>query len=135
MKKFLSVAIFALVVAFSANICAANYYSDNPNYKFIRYDGVSGLEYYLNLRSVDVQEYNPPHYQIAGQFIVVDSYDGSEKKFNRTLRYNHYSKDVFYMDENGNWKISRNKTDQNSDAIAISLANALFSAAYGMDFY
>ena len=65
MKKFLSSAILAFVVAFSANVSAANRYDNDPDYYYVM--SVQGPKTYLYLPSIDVQEYNPPHYQIRGE--------------------------------------------------------------------
>ena len=65
MRKFLSAVLIALVVTFSTN-CSANRYDNDPNWYFFM--SFHCWNCYLYLPSVDVQEYNPPHYQIAGRY-------------------------------------------------------------------
>ena len=142
-KKFVAVMIFSFVAAFSVSICSAYhphdyyegdpYYGD-PNYKYV-WGGNDYTNFYIDLSSIDVQEYNPPHYQIAGTFVSYSGYYhkvGTPKYMVR--RYNWYAKESYHLD-NGTWK--QDKTN-GTDNIAISnrrFADALFRAAYNMDFY
>ena len=137
MKKFLSALIVMLVVTFTANICSAYDYDNDPNY--IRVFMFRG-PIYLHLPSIDVQEYNPPHYQIAGTFVHdYDFVDGrKERWFSVAIRYNWYTKETFSRDKNGYWqKDEIGKPDDrfSADASRRKFADALFRAAYGIDFY
>lgn len=133
MKKFVAVMIFAFVAAFSVNFCSANYYDDSPDYVYITtHQGT----YYLYLPSVDVQEYNPPHYQIAGDIVHVSGFNGKESWWNIVIRYNWYTKETFRLNDSNSWV----KEDITGDNFAASrrkrnIADALFRAAYNMDFY
>ena len=138
MKKFLSAALVALVVTFATNICAANDYDNDPDYVYVMAHG-QGIVY-LYIRSIDVQEYKPPHYQIAGTFVHdYDFVDGrKERWFSVVIRYNWYTKETFSRDKNGYWqKDEIGKPDDRFSAYASHriFADALFRAAYGMDFY
>ena len=131
MKKFLSALVFAVCIL--SGFCSADPYKNNPNYYFVT-AGQMG-NYYLYLPSVDVQEYNPPHYQIAGHFIHYGGMDGKTlRNIYTTLRYNWYTKESFSL-ENGYWE----KDEVNGNYMAAKqtrhFANILFRAAYGMDFY
>ena len=73
MRKLFFIMIFAIIAVFSINICSANYYDDNPDYYFVM--NVQRCKTYLDLNSIDVQEYDPPRYQIKGRFVNVGGID------------------------------------------------------------
>ena len=132
MKKILLV--FAICIL-SVNFCSADPYKNNPNYYFVT-AGQMG-NYYLYLPSVDVQEYNPPHYQIAGHFIHYGGMDGETlTNIYTTLRYNWYTKETFSL-KNGYWVKDEVRDNLDSQPVRQNrkFADALFRAAYGMDFY
>lgn len=142
MKKFLSALVFVIVCGIF-NLCSADvedvfrYYDNHPDYYFVC--RIQGPKTYLYLPSIDVQEYNPPHYQIKGKFLTVGSvesrFDTSLSTWYATIRYNWYTKEAFSY-ENGNWrKMAQGKQGSTPVAADKMLANALFRAAYGMDFY
>jgi len=132
MKKILS-ALVLVIFAGIFNFCSANRYDDSPDYIFVTAGNMGYC--YLYLPSVDVQEYNPPHYKIAGHFIHYGGLDGKTlTNIYKTIRYNWYTKETFQL-ENGSWK----KSDVNGEIQPVrqnrKFADALFRAAYGMDFY
>ena len=139
MKKFLSAALVALIVTFTANICAANDYDNDPDYVYV--GNAPSVKIYLNLRSVDVQEYNPPYYQIEGHFVDVWVRPDRVTSYNVAIRYNWYTKETYRRDEYGNWQKddvggSTNRgTFTRRETLPRKYADALFRAAYGMDFY
>ena len=128
MKKFLSALVFAICIL-SVNFCSADPYENNPNYLYI--GAGNGGMWYFKKSSLDVQEYNPPHYQIAGTFI---HYSQSAVSRYIVKRYNWYTKESFSL-ENGYWE----KDEVNGNYMAAKqtrhFANILFRAAYGMNFY
>ena len=73
MKNFLFAVIIAFFVAFSANTEAyvTDIYDDDPNYIHVL-NNRKGTIIYLDSRTIEVQEYNPPHYQISGRFIFTE---------------------------------------------------------------
>ena len=143
MKKILSALV--LITLFGIfNFCSAywshdyyecdSYYYDE-NYRYV----VGGNDYtnfYLDLSSVNVQEYNPPHYQIAGILVSYSDYYhkvGSSQYV--IIRYNWYNKETFSLNNYRNWQ--KNNVNGN-DSISFTnrrIAYALFRAAYGRDFY
>jgi len=135
MKKILS-ALVLVIFAGIFNFGSADLQDDydrHPDYIFVT-TGQMGV-YYLYLPSVDVQEYNPPHYQISGHFIHYGGLDGKTlTNIYITLRYNWYTKETFQL-KNGYWE----KADVSGDYQPVrqnrQFADALFRAAYGMDFY
>ena len=154
MKNFLSAAIIALIVAFSAN-CSAEYasdiYDDDPSYIYVS-NNRKGTTVYLDSRTVEVQEYNPPHYQISGKFIFAEAsirYSdevGYYPNFSSSvipIRYNWHTKEIFMQNEYGHWNlVDMNKTERKIFHAFLfytghmkDFANALFKVAYGMDFY
>lgn len=137
MKRFLATLILNFFVMM--NFCSAYSYDDDPNY-YLVLDARRGymVKTYLRLDSVKVQEYNPPHYQIAGEFIHVNP-DGSKKDVYLVIRYNYNTKMTFARnDDYGDWKKFTDGTDKDGHTVSYELrafANALFIAAYGMKFY
>ena len=135
MKKFLSVIAFAICIM-SVNFCFANPYDDNSNYIRVRYAPNSFA--YINLNSVKVQEYNPPHYQIAAHYVVVVEGRGGEsnvQEYDITKRYNWDTKETFHLNENGNWQKDDIKGNLAPHARSRAFCDAIFRAAYNMDFY
>ena len=132
MKKILSALICVICLAVF-NFCLANRYDDNPDYIRVRYAPNSFA--YIDLKSVDVQEYNPPYYQIAVNYIVVVERDNSSSRYDIVKRYNWDTKETFHRDEYGNWKKDEIKDNSARSARSRSFCDALFRAAYGMDFY
>ncbi len=134
MKKIFTALTVALIVTFTANLCAANRYDNDPNYVFVT---AAQGSIYLSTRSIDVQEYNPPHYQIAGTFVWTNG--EREDWFSVAIRYNWYTKETFSRDKNGYWQKDE-IANPNDGGLGASgrerkFADALFRAAYGMDFY
>ena len=142
MKKFLSVLVFAICIL-SMNFCSAyyphEYYDGDPyyydtNYRYV-WCGNDYTNFYISLKSIDVQEYNPPHYQIAGTFV---SYSGYYHKVGRSTysvkRYNWYTKESFSL-KNGYWEKDRTGGTDNISISSRRFADALFRAAYRISFY
>ena len=135
MKNFFSATMVVLVIILSANFCAAYDYNYDPDYVYVTtaHQG----SYYFYLPSVNVQEYNPPHYQIAGTFVHVYNIGNGwkERRFAVIKRYNLYTKETFSRDKNGYWRKTEIEPDCTATKVNRSFADALFRAAYGMDFY
>lgn len=133
MKKILSVLLSAICIL-SINLCSANlhdYYENNPDYVYVATGHFSA---YLYLPSVDVQEYNPPHYQIAGLFVGTDGLDRKVERI-EIVRFNWDTKETFHLNKNGYWEKEEVYNDNRQIYYEKKRANALFRAAYGMDFY
>lgn len=138
MKKIFS-ALVLLTLCGIFNFCSAYDYDNDPNY-YLVLDARRGysVKTYLNLNSVKVQEYNPPHYQIAGDFINVDSH-GNKKDIHIIIRYNYNTKITFIRnDDYGAWEKFTDGTNKEGQVISSesrAFANSLFIAAYGIKFY
>lgn len=134
MKKFFS-AFILLTLCGIFNFCSAyTPYDGNPDYIYIGTYGSGGFAYYLYVPSIDVQEYNPPHYQIEGKFLSVFHHgEGSANSYYETIRYNWYMKETFKLNDRGYWE--KENTDGEIGRYNRKRANALFRAAYGMNFY
>lgn len=135
MKKILF-SLTVAIVAFSASVCAAYGYDDDPNYVYIGTYGSGGYSTYLYLPSVDVQIYNPPHYQIAGNFVSI----GGKKTISESwgvlsVRFNWNSKETYSKNIDGHWEKENISKGYGNGGYYKKRANALFRAAYGMDFY
>ena len=132
MKKFLLALVFAICIL-SVNFCSADPYENDPNYVFVA-AGQMGY-YYFYLPSVNVQEYNPPHYQITGHFIHYGGFDGkTTTHLYPIIKYNWYTKKTFHL-EDGYWRKSTVDNESMAARHNRAFADALFRAAYGMDFY
>ena len=129
MKKFLSVLVFAIFIL-SMNFCSAYVYDNDPDYEFVCAGG--GGQSYLYIPSVDVQEYNPPHYQIAGHFVHAGAHT---KNYYVALRYNWYTKETFKLDDYGNWRKQNIGDSSSFSQRERNHADALFRAAYRISFY
>ena len=132
MKKICVVFAFAICIL-SVNFCSATYYDNDSNYIFFGAWGSGGYWHYWYRPSIEIQEYNPPHYQIAATEVVI----GGKKIISETrekisIRYNWYTKETFHL-ENGYW-LKDNIEDLEGEYYK-NRANALFSVAYGMNFY
>jgi len=144
MKKILSALAF-VIFAGIFNFCSADlleYYQNHPDYEV--YGGHQGYYAAVYLPSIHVEKYNPPHYQIGFNAIsiVADVYKNGTKEstkwhYNQSKRYNWYTKETFSL-QNGYWE----KDNVGGDDYYIRmkeerrrLADILFRAAYGMDFY
>ncbi|MBR1646785.1 MAG: hypothetical protein IJ685_08415 [Selenomonadaceae bacterium] len=128
MKKFLEGFTFVLVVTLAAN-CSANSYDDSPYYVFVT--TVQGT-IYLDLRTVNVHDYNPPYYQIAGYFVWVNG--DKERRYEVVINYNWDKKETYHRGD-GYWIKDRIEPENVYSRSNRKMADALFRAAYGMDFY
>ena len=134
MRRFFVMWI-AFLISVSVNICLAYVYDNDSNYVYIGTYGSGGYSTYLYLPSVDVQEYNPPHYQIAGNFITIGGKETiSEDWLIHVVRYNWYTKETYSKNFQG--IVVKEKIIDSGDAgYYRRRADALFRAAYGVDFY
>ena len=165
MKKFcaaLAFVIFAGIFNFcsAAPAVSRKYGSDevrkqhdicksNPNYIVVRDSGsyITDVIYFYS-PSLSVKEYKPPHYKISGYFY--DLYEDGRSiitdKIYYQVRYNWYTKESwhleYYANDSGDllnekdyyWEKDGRGTDGKSE-IQRQMADALFRAAYGMNFY
>ena len=133
MKKIFSICAFAMCI-FSLSFCSANYYDDNPDYALVTFAQGS---IYLYLPSVDVQEYNPPHYQIAGHFVhLINGSEDNVRDIFFSYRYNWDTKETFSMNKKGNFEKDDLKTENSQAGLrGRKMRDSLFRAAYGIDFY
>jgi len=165
MKKILSVLIL-LTVCGIFNFCSASGNAVDRKYGFdevnkqrsvcesdsnytLVYDGgaryITGYAYFYS-PSVEVKEYNPPHYKIAGYFYELSEKNGRHfiaDKIYYQVRYNWDTKETWhleYFNDDGDllnvneyyWK---KDGLNNYEKLNRQFADALFRAAYGMDFY
>lgn len=129
MKKFFG--IIALFLFVTANVACAgwNQYEDDMNYQQVM--GGRGGAMYLNLRSVEVQEHNPPHYQIAGDFVFVGGHisnQGYKKHFHIVVRYNYNTRTTVRV--SGEWAKGKSRSHWDK-----AMENSLFRIAYGRNFF
>ena len=129
MKKFLSFIMFFVMMITLTNICSAHECENSPYYIYVTN---SQGKIYLYLRTVNVHEYNPPHYQIAGDFIWVNG--DKERRFKVVVKYNWDKKETYHRNE-GYWTKDATEYENYGSKRNRQMADALFRAAYGMDFY
>ena len=141
MKKICAALAFAIFTGIF-NFCSADlleHYQNHPDYKV--YGGRQGSYVAVYLPSIHVEEYNPPHYQIGfnGIYItsgVVGVKDKVEWFYNDARRFNWYTKEFFYRDQNsGYWQKAETRNDVMFGKDNRRFADILFRAAYGMNFY
>ena len=135
MKNFIFMAVLT-IAALTFNICSANSYDDNPDYMYVT--TAHGGTHYLNLKTIDVIQYKPPQYQIAGSFVYVSPQaDGTEKVSGRygLLLFDWDTKEIFHKDTYGNWEKSNVEGDTTNAIVNRKFADALFRAAFKMDFF
>ena len=131
MKKFLLSVMILLFVALAGGVCSANPYDDDPNYVYLGTYGSGGYSTYLYLPSVSVQVHNSPHYQIAGDFVSIGGRKVIEEDWESvTVRFNWNSKETYTQNSYGHWE-----RENINESYYRRRADALFRAAYGMDFY
>ena len=136
MKKIIFMAALTIAAALTFNICSANTYDDDPNYIYVV--TANGGTHYLNLRTIDVIKYRPPQYQIAGNFVHVSPQaDGTEQTGSRyvMLLFDWDTKEIFHKDTYGNWEKSNVEGDTTNATVNRKFADALFRAAFKMDFF
>ena len=131
MKRFVLSTMVAFIVAVTSNICAANSFDNDPNYVFVT---TAHGTIYLDLRTVAVQEYSPPYYQIAGTFINTDGTRITNQQ-HVVIRYNTDARETYRRNNSGVWVKDNVNGDTTSPRVNRSFANALFLAAYGRYFY
>lgn len=135
MKKFVVMMIATFILAISLNLCSASikdYYDNDPDY--ILMWAHQGSYSYLYLPSIDVQEYNPPHYQIAYDYISVNIKNEKEVWSRGIKRFNWSTKESFHL-ENGRWVVDNVSGDLAPAIRNRHAADTIFRAAYNMDFY
>lgn len=134
MKKIIFFAMF--IFGLCLNVCSANSYDENPDYVYVVTE--NGGTHYLNLKTIDVIQYRPPQYQIAGYFVHVSpKADGTEKISSRyvCLLFEWDTKEIFHKDNYGNWEKSYTEGDTTNALVNRKFADALFHAAYNMNFF
>lgn len=131
-RLMILVAVIAIMGV--GSVCLANEYDDNPDYQFL-YTAYQGKNY-LQLSSVLVNEYNPPKYQLTGTTVHVSGDNGSVTQGQVVFRYNYDQQKAYSYDRyRHQWlEVNRGKNDMVSER-GVILVNALFHAAYGMEFY
>ncbi|MBR2518888.1 MAG: hypothetical protein IKE46_03765 [Selenomonadaceae bacterium] len=134
MKKFFAVAALILgifVAQISQTEAFYDPYENDANFA-CAFTGHGG-SMYLDLNSVDVQEYDPPHYQIAGRFVFQPSNNASVIESYIEMHFNYRTKESSMRTNGGQWEyLGRVSPD---GTFARGVANALFRAAYRMNFY
>ena len=142
MKKFLLAAVLIVgisVAQVSQTEAFYEPYENDANFAYVYTAGSGNARMYLDLNSVDVQEYDPPHYQIAGTFILQSGNSPHNEIRYTEMRFNYSTKEVSMRHEDGRWYRYGSYVESDySDLISYyvrTMANALFRAAYRMNFY
>ena len=92
----------------------------------------------MDLSSINVHEYDPPHYEIAGIFVgVPDSFYSkySERYGTSVIRYSYNEKKAYSQSINGQWNEIETDRKTQISMRGMAIADALFYAAYGMNFF
>ncbi len=146
---------FLLILLISSVTCFAEdmYPPTLKNRTLILVDGGMGVGQYADLTSVEVQEYEPPFYQIAINVIPVtfsdeywrahETYIGSPCTYGEPstcfFRYDWNSKSIFFYSDYQNswisWDINRDYSHADGDPLIPYTAETAFIAAYQMRFF
>jgi len=153
MSKVINIFFLIIFLSFPAMIShAGSVYPDTLNNgNYICVDGGMGVGTYADRSSVMVQNYNPPHYQIAIKVIRVafsdeywrthETYIGSPYKILGSsieyFRYNWEKKSVSYLAHNGwkDWNIQYDYSHAEGNPFIPLTAEVAFVTAYNMRFY
>lgn len=119
----------------------ADMYANPRNY--VCYGGAStGFSFYINKRSIDVQQYTPPNYIIAAREITHHLLPGENIVGDRVMRFRYdYKLHKMWLetfDENNNlyWKeINPAKSKNYHDDNWVAAGEILFYLAYNISFY
>ena len=137
MHTFLKITFIILALSFfNSYNCLAQKdpYKHDYNYEYVYTH--SGVSSYLDKRTVNVYEYNPPLYVIAGSFARF--YNNQEGKILDPvfveIQFNYKKRETFTR-RNGVWEKDVTTPNTSVGESNRAFANALFRAAYGMDFY
>ena len=127
MKMFLSVFIWFMLLASVVN---ANPYVSDKNFVYVYYNS------YLDLRTVSVQKNSPPYFVVKGAFVHFDSKSGaSSVPRNVAVKFDLLAHRTFHRNKVGNWELSHVHGASSSDTSNRKIADALFKAAFGREFY
>ena len=106
---------------------------DNPDYLYL-YTAFDG-ENYLQCSSVVEDEYQPPRCKLEGDVIHVPrADDGKIAKRHVIFRYDSDKQLASFYDE-GTWYDVDAFGHSSADKRSLTLANVLYYARYGVDFY
>lgn len=124
----------AFLLLTASTICSAeDIYMDNPNYLYLYKE--SGEENYLDRHSVSVDQHTPPVYRLEGDVLhLPKDEDAKVTKTHVVFKYDYKEQTAsYYID--GIWIEVNIFGHSSADKHNIILANTLFYAAYGIDFY
>ncbi len=132
MKAILATLFFMMICGIF-NFCSAHNYDDDPNY--IRASTNAGVSYYIDLRTIGVQLYNPPYYIIAAKITSVRHRPYTENSYYLAKKYDWNKKETFSIDRNGNWHKDEIKDSGFVSKNSRNFCDSLFRAVYNIDFY
>lgn len=136
MNKYkISLLIFVFLLQLSLCSAEDDCFEHDPDY--MRVNVLHGCFTYLYVPSVNVHEYNPPFYKIAGYFVYYDNRNRrvvDESAKTMIVRYDYKKKETYIL-KNNYWRKLDVSGTSDYHFENKSIANALFSVAYGMNFY
>ena len=127
--------LFLLFVCASPGMAAAadDPYVSDPDYLYL-YTAFEG-ENYIDCSSVTVDEYRPPFYKLEGDVVHVPHDETAAISRQHVIfKYNYKQQLASYYDD-GLWIDVDALSRTSSDKRKRTLANLLFYAEYGIDFY
>lgn len=139
MKRLVIFMIFVLCVMPTGSVAMASY----PQYlggdeNYILCDGHMGVGFYVDKSSLNVEEYNPPHYIIAIDVVSVQDADrGNTEIHKTTTRHYYYNWDeraIYLQTKDGEWKYLDPQGSRASGASRVKAGKIAFELAYGVEF-
>ena len=138
MKKLLSFIILAIILLVPLNNSHAweTYLWGNTNY--VQVETQQGTNYYVDLSSIYVKEYNPPTYKLVGNLVVVRNnqiirtipqefkYDISNKK-----KWKMY----YFSKKSGSYKYLNHKYTISQNGTILPMGELMFYSIYRIPFY
>lgn len=138
MKKLLSFIVLAIILLMPLNNSHAweTYLWGNTNY--VQIETQQGTNYYVDLSSIYVKEYNPPIYKLVGNLVVVRNNQivktiPQEFKYDISKRNNWK---MYYLSKNsGLYKYLKPQYTSSQNGIILPMGELMFYSAYRMPFY
>lgn len=143
LSAILKIFVLAAVIIFPANVSAANLFQIYDSYdrdsNYILGASYANGRTYIEWRTITVVQYNPPHYQISARAVNVvydmRSEEIDAKNFLLEKRFNWDTKETFTRTDYGNWEKDEVVGNHTPCRQNRRIADILFRAAYGMNFY
>ena len=135
MKK-LSICLFMAIIL-SVSIAFASPQHLNGDSNYIKCDTKQAYTYYVDAKTLNVEEYAPPKYQLAIDIVMVENAEKGNtqiaNRLTRRYRYNWTTKQMFMLSSKG-WVYLNPHGSRANGADKIEAGEIAFQLAYNMRF-